>query len=69
MNKHIKIGTYLYEVWPSLEWAEETDEEYMTQITEYKEGVEPDDALDSAASLFREAYPQRSRAARAMYEW
>jgi hypothetical protein len=28
----------------------------MIQITEYKEGVEHDDASDSAASLFREAW-------------
>jgi hypothetical protein len=56
MNKHVKIGTYLYAVWPYIEWAEETDEEYMSQVTEYKEGVTPDDAPDSAASLFREAF-------------
>jgi len=55
-NKHTKIGNHLYGVWPYIEWAEETDEEYMSQITEYKEGVEPDDAPDSAASLFREAF-------------
>jgi hypothetical protein len=68
-NKHLKISTCLYEVWPRIEWSPETEDEYMIQITEYKEGVEPDDAPDSAASLFREAYPKRSVAARAMYEW
>jgi hypothetical protein len=68
-NKHIKISTCLYDVWPNIEWDPETEDEYMIQITEYKEGVEPDDAPDSAASLFREAYPQKRRAARAMYEW
>jgi hypothetical protein len=56
MNKHIKIGTYLYAVWPYIELAEETDEEYMSQVTEYKEGITPDDAPDSAAALFREAF-------------
>jgi hypothetical protein len=68
-NKHIKISTCLYDVWLNIEWAPETEDEYMIQVTEYKEGVEPDDAPDSAASLFREAYPQKRRAARAMYEW
>jgi hypothetical protein len=67
MNKHIKIGTYLYAVWPYVEWAEETDEEYMSQVTEYKEGITPDDAPDSAASLFREAFPTK-RLATALYE-
>jgi hypothetical protein len=56
MNKHIKIGTYLYAVWPHVEWSGDTDEEYMSQVTEYKEGMTPDDAPDSAASLFREAF-------------
>jgi hypothetical protein len=69
MNKHIKIGTYLYEVWGNIEWAAETDEEYMSQITEYKEGVEPDDAPDSAASLFKEAFPQSSTSAREKWLW
>jgi len=55
-NKHIKISSHLYPVWPYIEWSEETDEEYMSQIIEYKEGVEPDDAPDSAASLFREEF-------------
>jgi hypothetical protein len=69
MNKHLKISTHLYNVWPYLEWDPDTDEEYMMQMTDYREGATPDDAPDSAASLFREAYPQRGRAARAMYEW
>ena len=56
MNKHVKIGMYLYPVWPRIEWSDETDEDYMAQVTEYKEGVEPDDAPDSAAALFREAF-------------
>jgi len=59
MNKHVKIGTYLYPVWKYIEWAEETDEQYMSQVVEYKEGVQPDDAPDSAASLFREAFSDK----------
>jgi hypothetical protein len=69
MNKHIKISAYLYEVWNNLEWAEETDEEYMTQLTEYKEGVLPDDAPDSAASLFREAFLKTKAASLERWKW
>jgi hypothetical protein len=69
MNKHIKIGTYLYKVWPYIEWSGDTDEEYMSQVTEYKEGVEPDDAPDSAAALFREAFDTAGSAARSRWEW
>lgn len=58
-NKHIKISTYLFDVWRDLAWAPETDEEYMAQIVDYREGSEPDDAPDSAASLFREAFPSK----------
>jgi hypothetical protein len=42
--------------------------EYMTQITDYQEGQEPDDAPDSAASLLREGFYNRSKD-RALYEW
>jgi hypothetical protein len=56
-NKYIKIATNLFEVWRYLEWAPETDAEYMNQILDYRRGSSPDDAPDSAASLFREAFP------------
>jgi hypothetical protein len=56
MNKDIKIGIHLYNVWRCVEWCQDTDDEYMAQVMEYKKGVEPDDAPDSAASLFREGY-------------
>jgi hypothetical protein len=69
MNKHLKISTYLFDVWKRLLWAPETDDEYMAQVMDYKEGTEPDDAPDSAASLFREGFKKGSVAARAMYEW
>jgi hypothetical protein len=68
MNKHIKIGTYLYAVWPHVEWSRDTDEEYMSQVTEYREGMTPDDAPDSAASLFREAFSGPSAARLARWE-
>jgi hypothetical protein len=55
-NKHLKISTCLYKVWKHIEWAPETDDEYMAQILDYREGAKPNDAPDSAASLFREAF-------------
>ena len=55
-NKHLKISTCLYKVWRYIEWAPETDDEYMAQVIDYREGSQPDDAPDSAASLFREAF-------------
>jgi hypothetical protein len=55
-NKHVKISMHLYPIWQYIEWAAETDEEYLVQIKEYKEGVEPDDAPDSAAALVKEEF-------------
>jgi hypothetical protein len=52
-NKHVKISTCLYDVWPRIHWSAETDQEYLAQITDYREGGEPDDAPDSAATLSR----------------
>ena len=59
MNKHVKIGTYLYPVWPYIEWSEDTDEEYLIQVKEYKEGITPDDAPDSAASLIKQEFTRQ----------
>jgi hypothetical protein len=56
MNKHVKIGIYLYPAWKYIEWSDETDEEYLAQLMDYKEGVKPDDAPDSAASLFKQEF-------------
>jgi len=53
-NKHNKISTVLYTKWPMIEWDDRTEDEYMAQCLDYREGQEPDDAPDSAASLFRE---------------
>jgi hypothetical protein len=67
-NKHLKISTYLFEVWNFVEWAPETDTEYLTQVMDYRERSEPDDAPDSAASLFREHFSKRGNTA-GLYEW
>jgi hypothetical protein len=56
MNKAVKISTYLYQAWRYIEWAPETEDGYLEQILDWKEGVEPDDAPDSAASLFKLAF-------------
>ena len=58
-NKHLKISSNLYRVWRYIEWAPETDDEYMAQVIDYREGSTPDDAPDSAASLFREAFGKK----------
>ena len=55
-NKHLKISTILYKVWRNVLWDPETDDEYMAQVMDYREGSKPNDAPDSAASLFREAF-------------
>ena len=53
MNKHIKIVTHLYKNWSDIYWLEDTDSEYLSQILDYTEEAEHDDAPDSAASLCR----------------
>jgi hypothetical protein len=69
MNKHLKITTYLFDVWNRILWDPATADEYMVQVTDYKEGNEPDDVPDSAASLFREGFTRHSSSARPKYVW
>lgn len=69
MNKHIKISTLLYEVWDKILWIEETEDGYLNQIIDYREGQEPDDAPDSASSLVRQAFKKAVSNAMAMYQW
>lgn len=52
-NKHIKISNYIYSIWKKIKWANETDLEYLNQIVDYEELIEPDDAPDSLASLIK----------------
>lgn len=59
-NKHTKIATHLYAQWDNIDWdPDETDDEYMEQLLDYREGAEPDDAPDSAASLIREYFSKK----------
>jgi hypothetical protein len=53
-KKHVKITDYLGEAWKNIEWAGETDPDYMEQVIDWMPDTEPDDAPDSAASLCRE---------------
>lgn len=53
MNKHIKIVTHLYKNWSNIYWLEDTDPEYLSQILDYTEEADHDDAPDSAACLCR----------------
>lgn len=55
-NKHIKITTYLYDGWTSLEWDFDTDPLYMEQIIDYQKGSEPDDAPDDASTLWKHRF-------------
>lgn len=54
MNKHVKIVSYLLSSWANIVWDKDTDPLYMEQIVDYTEGMEPDDAPDSAASILRQ---------------
>lgn len=59
-NKYIKIATHLKREWPRIEWIKDTDPDYLSQILDYTETAEHDDAPDSAASLIR-SYGQAGR--------
>lgn len=66
MNKHIKISTYIKKHWDNIYFHFHSDDEAIAQITEYREGQEPDDVPDSIASLLREHFDTKNT--RAMYE-
>ena len=67
-NKHLKISTHLYQHWNNIDWDPDTDDEYMEQILDYREGQEPDDAPDSAASLLRESFSTKGNNS-ILWEW
>lgn len=52
-NKFIKISTYLKANWNLIDWLDGTDPDYLSQILDYTENAEHDDAPDSAASILR----------------
>lgn len=52
-NKYIKISTYLRKWWPNIVWLEGTDRAYISQIMDYTEDAEHDDAADGSACVAR----------------
>lgn len=68
MNKHVKISTYGLKWWDKLVWDVETDAEYISQVLDYMEGQEPDDAPDSMASLLRQHFDEGRQGNLALYE-
>lgn len=58
-NKYIKISTYLRKWWGNIVFLEGTDNEYISQIVDYTEDAEHDDAPDSASVICR-YYDRRS---------
>lgn len=63
-NKTLKIASNLYEAWERIVWDKDTDPEYLAQVCDWAEGVEPDDAPDSAATLLREKFIAKKTAGR-----
>jgi hypothetical protein len=61
MNKHVKISTYLKAIWQDVVFVEGTDYEYISQIEDYTEDAEHDDAPDSASVLARLLYKKHGR--------
>lgn len=61
MNKHVKISTYLKAIWQDVVFVEGTDYEYISQIEDYTEDAEHDDAPDSASVLARYLYKKYGR--------
>ena len=53
MNKYVKISTYLKERWKDIIFISDTSREYISQILDFTENAEHDDAPDSLASLLR----------------
>lgn len=53
MNKYLKITSYLKAEWRNVVFVDGTDTEYVTQICDYTENAEHDDAPDSLASIVR----------------
>lgn len=52
-NKYLKISTHLRKWWGNLVVLDGTDREYLSQIMDYTEDAEHDDAPDSAACVCR----------------
>lgn len=56
MNKFLKITSYLKSEWKNVIFVAGTDDEYISQICDYNEHAEHDDAPDSCASIIRKLW-------------
>lgn len=61
LNKHIKIMQFGYKNWDKIIFPYDIDKEYLNQILDYTEGIEPDDCPDSLASSIRIMTAQRTK--------
>lgn len=52
-NKYVKISSHLKKWWPRIRFLSGTDPEYISEILDYTEDAEHDDAPDSAACVCR----------------
>jgi hypothetical protein len=52
-NKYYKIATFLRKWWGNVVFLDGTDPAYISQILDYNEAAEHDDAPDSAACVCR----------------
>lgn len=52
-NKYLKISTFLKKWWTHIRWLDGTDRNYLTQVQDYNDVAEHDDAPDSAACVCR----------------
>lgn len=52
-NKHVKIIQNLKKYYHLIDWHEDSDPEFISQMMDYIEGQEPDDCADSGASCIR----------------
>lgn len=69
MNKHYKITSHVKEHWHNLVFNSDIEHtDYMAQVQEYAQGVKPDDAIDSLASVLRLRFSTK-KDWRKLYEW
>lgn len=59
-NKYYKISSWLHKWWDHIVFIQGTDPAYISQIMDYNEDAEHDDAPDSAASIVRYLDHKRS---------
>lgn len=59
MNKHVKIVQFLRGEWPNVKIDVRSNSMWIEQVSEYNEGVEPDDCPDSAASIIRQGFKRK----------